>query len=127
MAGRKKTFPCGHTGKGQYCHKCSEQQRLVQERAAERQAWASQFENDAIDLTNLPKHLVEKSRGILKKIEDGEPWQALGGKKLHHDSGIIRIPVGYNYRLLCRLNNSRLIPYKVLSHEEYNVIKPGGK
>ena len=125
MGRQKKTFPCGHVGYGQYCHKCAEREKRLAERKTEREAWSATFEKDVIDLRQLPKPLVAKSRELLSKLEDGEPWGNLGGKKLRHDRSIISIPINRDYRLICRFEDGKLIPVRADSHEDYYVKKPG--
>jgi hypothetical protein len=46
----------------------------------------------------------------------------LQGKRLSFDRTLLRIPVTYRYRLLCRWYSNQVIPLQVLSHEAYNAI-----
>ena len=125
MGRRKKTFPCGHVGFGQFCHKCCEKQKLMEKRKSERDGWLSNFESDVIDLRHLPRPVVLKTRELLTRLESGELWGALGGKKLRHDRSIISIPINRDYRLLCRFEGGKVVPFRAESHEDYNVAKPG--
>ncbi|MEQ8818755.1 MAG: hypothetical protein RLY93_00800 [Sumerlaeia bacterium] len=125
MARRKKSFPCGHAGYGQFCHQCAEKEKSLAERRERREAWQSSLEADAVDLSKLPKPVVLKAREILGQLEGGVLWGSLGGKKLNHDRSVVSIPITRDYRLLCRLDGEGLRPLKALSHEEYNVAKPG--
>ena len=38
MAGRKRAFPCGHRGQGQYCHTCEQEDRAREQRQAARRS-----------------------------------------------------------------------------------------
>lgn len=133
MPRRKKTFPCGHQGYGQTCHRCAQtraaRDKAELERAEKRQKkqeWEASFAEDPIDLRNLPDHVVIKARSIIAGLRTSRNYREFGGKRLRHNRFIISIPVTRNYRMLCRDYGSFLVPEEVLSHEEYNVCKPGG-
>ena len=122
MAGRKRTFACGHQGRGQYCHRCAQEQEV----AARKTAWKIRFEDDVIDLRHLPnRSLVDKARIILAQIKEGKPYTDFRGKRLNHDRTIISIPLSRDYRLLFRDEGGSLHPLQCLSHEAYNTKKPG--
>ncbi|MBD2090632.1 hypothetical protein H6F67_12285 [Microcoleus sp. FACHB-1515] len=87
---------------------------------AEKQAWKLSFATDSIDLRRLPRLIVLKARGILAALDEGGGYWQLRGRRLRGDRTIVRIPVSYRYRLLCRMEGDRLLPLKVLSHEDYN-------
>jgi hypothetical protein len=125
MPGRRKTFPCGHTGYGQFCHACVEKTRKAEQARSEREAWESAFESDPIDLRGFPKRIVLKAREVLARLAAGETWGALGGKLLRHDRTVVSIPVTREYRLLCRFAASTITPTRLESHEDYNGTKPG--
>jgi hypothetical protein len=73
-----------------------------------------------VDLSQLPQKIVLKARLILAKLATGAGfWQVLG-QRMSHDRSLIRIPVGYRYRLLCRMEGNQLWPLRVMSHETYN-------
>lgn len=126
MARRKKKFPCGHRGYGQICHRCAQQDEARARKQQEKQSWKETFERDPIDLTNLPKNVVIKARKIIIGIQKQRDYREFRGKRLRHDRFIISIPVTRNYRLICRDCGSILVPEAVISHEDYNVCKPGG-
>ena len=57
----RRTFACGHQGKGQYCHRCQQEAqtatREAQEKAREREqreAWKDSFAADPIARAVLP-------------------------------------------------------------------------
>lgn len=129
MARRKKKFPCGHVGYGRYCHQCAEAEKQAEAKAADREdraAWKATFQDDPVDLSKLPnRKLVLKARQILEQIAAGEPYQQLKGKRMNYDRHVISIPVNIDYRILCEDTAEGLTPIALLSHEEYNVTKPG--
>jgi hypothetical protein len=133
MTKRKMIFPCGHKGYGKLCHRCY-QERIAQEQKVQvlaekrnkKQEWESSFAHDIIDLRGLPDHVVVKARTILAALHQQKSYREFGGKRLRHNRLIISIPVTRNYRMLCEDHGSYLTPQRVLSHEDYNVCKPGG-
>lgn len=126
MSRRKKTFPCGHKGYGQICHACAQVQAEQEQRKQAKEDWQATFRQDPIDLRDLPKNVVIKARQILHGLANHQDYRDFHGKRLRHDRFVISIPVTRNYRLLCRDQGSFLTPEAVVSHEEYNVCKPGG-
>jgi hypothetical protein len=147
---RKQTFPCGHTGKGRFCHRCETDKRDSSEGLApgaalgeakpkaepdadkidldkiDKEAWRETFEADPIPLRHLPsKGLVQRARLILGEIQKGAPWHQFNGKRLQHDRTIVSVPLGRRYRILFRTDEGAPRPVEVLSHEAYNGTKPG--
>ncbi|MFW6264314.1 MAG: DUF7682 family zinc-binding protein [Cyanobacteriota bacterium] len=125
MPKRKKTFPCGHKGFGRICHQCEQKQVAWLQKKQQKEAWEETFANDVIDLTGLPKKVVLKARRIIAGLEKHRNYREFRGKRLRHDRFIISIPVTRDYRLLCRDCGSLIVPEVVISHEDYNVCKPG--
>ena len=126
MSKRKKLFPCGHKGYGQICHNCSQQDAEREEKRQQKHQWESTFSQDPIDLRSLPKNVVLKARQILQGLENHQDYRDFHGKRLRHDREVISIPVTRNYRLICRDSGNLLMPEAVISHEDYNICKPGG-
>lgn len=126
MSKRKKLFPCGHKGYGQICHNCSQQDAEREEKRQQKHQWESTFSQDPIDLRSLPKNVVLKARQILQGLENHQDYRDFHGKRLRHDREVISIPVTRNYRLICRDLGNLLMPEAVISHEDYNICKPGG-
>lgn len=122
----RKRFACGHRGFGQVCHCCAERRRgkqaQVQRRQRLREAWQAGFAEDPIPLSHLPRQVVQKARSILQRLEQGTGFWQLLGKRLSFDRTLVRLPVGYHYRLLCRMEGNDLTPLEVMSHESYNRI-----
>ncbi len=126
MSRRKKNFPCGHKGYGQVCHRC-EQKHLTREKNKQRKnEWEETFARDPINLRTLPKNVVVKARRIIRDLQRQKSYIDFHGKRLRHDRFVISIPVTRSYRLLCRDCGTLLVPEAVVSHEDYNVCKPGG-
>jgi hypothetical protein len=120
----RKRFDCGHRGFGRYCHRCADE-RLVQERErllqqSVKQAWLLSFEQDTIDLRDLPAAIVVKARGIMQGLARGEDYRRWRGKRLRFARSVLRIPVGDRYRLICDWIEDSWVPRVVLSHEAYN-------
>lgn len=125
MSRRKKIFACGHKGYGQLCHRCAQAQAAWDEKRQLKTSWEAEFSQDPIDLRNLPKNVVLKAREIIQSLQTQTNYRNFHGKRLRHDRFIISIPVTRNYRLICRDYGSFLAPESVVSHEDYNVCKPG--
>lgn len=122
----RKRFPCGHQGFGKFCHRCATAKALLTvsllERQRTRQQWQESFLQDCVDLTHLPKAIVLKARQVLSALQGGISLSQLRGKRFSFDRRLIRIPVTYRYRLVCRQHDEGIVPLKVVSHETYNSI-----
>ncbi|SKB15787.1 conserved hypothetical protein [Planktothrix sp. PCC 11201] len=132
MPKRKRTFPCGHKGYGKICHRCNQQEvtqdshsQAMEDKRTKKLEWEASFTQDIIDLRGLPDYVVIKARTILAGLSDQKNYRDFGGKRLRHNRFIVSIPVTRNYRMLCQDSGNLLVPQKVLSHEDYNVCKPG--
>ena len=133
MPARRRTFVCGHRGRGRFCHRCQQEaeirRRVAAQRAAvhaEKQEWAQLFDHDLIDLRLLPRpELVMKARQIVREIQTTGDYRPYKGKRLNHDRSVISVPLNYDYRILFQDRAGELVPLKVLSHEAYNTKKPG--
>jgi hypothetical protein len=135
---RRSQFACGHRGFGRYCRRCIRATEPAQgpvisevvitpppkaaaKTLAKRQ-WQQSFGQDPIALNHLPKPIVIKARRILEALNQGVAPGQLQGKRFTFDRTLLRIPVSYRYRLLCRWQAGRIVPLQVLSHEAYNAI-----
>jgi hypothetical protein len=114
-----KTFPCGHQGKGQYCHRCKQKEDQKQAAAQERAAWNEKLSAAPIRLDHLPRDVVERVLEVLQGLQQGK-WA--GGKRLTKmgQRVIISIPIGWKYRLICKEKEGRLECLEVITHETYN-------
>jgi hypothetical protein len=125
MSRRKKKFSCGHRGYGQICHRCAQVRSQQEQKKQHKQEWEATFSEDPIDLRNLPKNVVVKSRLVIEQLQLQSDYHQFHGKRLRHDRSIVSIPITRHYRLICRDCGQFLSPEAVISHEEYNVVKPG--
>jgi hypothetical protein len=104
--------------------KQQEQEQVLQER----QAWSDLFKQDPIDLRILPaRSLVEKARAIIEQIAQGTMYTAFKGKRMNHDRTVISIPLSRDYRLIYHETSAGYVPVSLMTHEAYNVKKPGEK
>jgi hypothetical protein len=118
----KRTFSCGHSGKGQFCHACAAAEKSRQGQQLERDEARAQrrraAEDDHVDLS-IVSHLSavqRQAREILRKVR--HPF-SLNGKPVRSCCGqVISVPVGRSYRLL--FDAPTLKPLQLLSHETYN-------
>jgi hypothetical protein len=122
----RKRFACGHRGFGRYCHCCADaaakrqqQAELRRERKEERRR---EWTIEGVNLAKLPKVVMQKAQQILAGLRQGKHPGALGGKQFNFDRDLLRIPVGYRYRLLCRRVEGGFQLLEVLSHEAYNPV-----
>lgn len=123
----KRTFACGHTGKGQYCHACAaveKEQRALRAAREEKRAFRRESsDEDAVDLS-VVSHLSavqREARELLAKVRSGIHPFALAGKPLKSTAGrLLSVPVGRSYRLL--FDAPTLTPLRIVSHERYNTI-----
>lgn len=118
-------FQCGHKGYGQICHRCLQEEVDLNEKREQKRNWHESFAFDPIDLKSLPQHVVLKARNIISGLQDRRNYREFGGKRLRHNRMVISIPVTRNYRMLCFEEDGILQPKEVLSHEDYNICKPG--
>lgn len=125
MVRRKKKFSCGHKGFGQICHRCAQVAAITNQKQKLKRDWEASFNQDLIDLRNLPKNVVLKSRHIIQQLAAESDYRQFRGKRLRHNRCVISIPINRSYRLLCRDRGQFLSPEAVVSHEDYNVVKPG--
>jgi hypothetical protein len=123
----KKTFACGHTGKGQFCHACAalarETERRIQARHEKRVAKQTAIDSDPIDLS-IASHMSaiqNEARKIIIQVSSGTHPLALKGKCLQATAGrVLSVPVGRSYRLL--FDAQTLRPLEFMTHERYNSV-----
>ncbi|MCS1410136.1 MAG: hypothetical protein M2R45_03325 [Verrucomicrobia subdivision 3 bacterium] len=133
MAGRKKTFPCGHVGKGKFCHRCvqEEERRRNEEKRKQEQARAKSEWNDRLTapsvrhlrLNQLPTEAARRMLDVIGELKNGKNYQAFKGKrlKLMRKRDIISIPIGRDHRLICRVRRGQPLEFiAALTHEAYS-------
>jgi hypothetical protein len=120
----RKWFSCGHRGFGKYCHCCAQREVQQQVKAAVRREEKQRRKQEKMlgdwDLSKFPKAVFGKVQAVLGKLIQGVHPAVLGGKQLGFDRNIMRIPIGYRHRLLCRREEDGIKPIELLSHEDYN-------
>ena len=122
MSGKKKSFPCGHHGKGQFCHRCREEGRIKIESRRMKEKWNETLSMAPILLNNLPRDVVKKSLKVIQAIETGMSHMELKGKRLvaMGQREVISIPIARKYRMVCTDKGGMLKYIEVISHETYN-------
>jgi hypothetical protein len=126
----RKQFGCGHRGYGRFCHCCADREARQRTIARDRKlaqvnremAWVAERVVDGVDLRDLPRQVARKAKQVLEEFRQGWHPGAIGGKQFGFDRDVIRVPVGYRYRLLCERVAGVIKPVKVLSHEAYNSV-----
>ncbi|MBN3761248.1 hypothetical protein [Burkholderia sp. Ac-20365] len=143
----KRSFPCGHTGKGKYCHRCDSvsraeakaEEQAKAEAAARIQARADAQAQEAADrlqrrdrlrqlvdeasidlgpVEHLPA-VCERAATVLEQLAAGVHPYELKAKPLRSTKHtVLSIPVGLSYRLLVERDSRR--PLRIVSHEAYN-------
>ncbi|PIR83885.1 hypothetical protein COU18_01880 [Candidatus Kaiserbacteria bacterium CG10_big_fil_rev_8_21_14_0_10_51_14] len=122
MAGRKKTFRCGHRGKGQVCHRCQQEARQRQANAQTMAKWNEKVFSAPVRVDHLPKEIAEKTLQIIAELKDGKPYLDFKGKRMvvMGQRDVISIPIGKRYRLICRDLDGVFEYVEVITHETYN-------
>ena len=104
MSKRKKTFPCGHRGQGQYCHECERTvlevqklqsiedgrsillatERLVRKEKAKERKKTKQLakKQNEPQLEYLPKAVVKKATKVWNELSSGADHRKFLGKKI---------------------------------------------
>ncbi len=128
---RKKTFPCGHKGKGKYCHRCEQENKRSEIEKSSKEAddqWKKLFETDPINLRPLlRRNLIEKARKIISGIEKGIHYSKYKGKIMRYNRNVISIPINHDFRLILHRTKNGIIVKDLMDHESYNIKKPGEK
>lgn len=135
MAGRVKRFDCGHSGKGQWCHRCAEVQRGIDAEAraaAERAAaivrrhldFARLFPNQARDRDHFPPQVIERAVELGLALECGEAASTMRGHRMPYDRTVFRFNLPGHHRLVVEGDGRG--PMSVMTHEQYNHLFAGG-
>lgn len=132
----KKSFDCGHFGKGRFCHRCvqdalsksqaalagsAKKQASAQQKAEARASRIAACESDRIDLSALDHMpaLLCKARKIIEEVMLCGDHARLGGKRLASTGNeAVSVPVGDSYRLI--FTGRPLRPLELLTHETYS-------
>ncbi len=80
------------------------------------------WDRSSVDLRDLPADVVVQAQMIIADLVAQQNYHKFGGKRLRHNRWIIIIRLTRHYRLICHDYGSRVVPYAVLSHEDYAVM-----
>jgi hypothetical protein len=124
---RVKTFDCGHTGFGRFCHRCHADQLIKLERETahlQKRQWQASFASDPIDLRCLPSPtLVTEARQAIHAITVlKQDYRRHGGKLLAQDRNVLSVHLNLRYRLLFERTQTGWVPRQCLTHEAYNTV-----
>ena len=127
MAPKKRSFPCGHRGKGQFCHRCQQEERKRAQHERDRLArWSERktVEREwGLATDDLPRHVIRKTTDVLRSLRDEADLARFDAERMRFDRDCISIRLSRDYRLLLRLDGEQGIrPVKVVPHEEYNAL-----
>ena len=78
------------------------------------------FEKRGIQTRHIPLVVLEHARKVVERIEAGQPYWKLRGKRMHYDRCRISIPVGRRWRMLAADLDGVVRVRCILSHESYN-------
>ena len=122
MTKRRRAFPCGHTGRGRYCHRCQQEKQEKQKVTQAKEEWREQLASSPIPLVDLPPAVATRAFDIITELKAGAPYRSFKGKRMVTigQREIISVPVGRRYRLVCREVDGLLEFLEIISHEEYN-------
>jgi len=118
----KKTFPCGHKGKGQFCHRCHQKELAQAKKDAIRSKRVLRFDEAekkaGLDLSKVPLKVAEHAAQVIQEIRSGKmPHKS---KRLSDNKSLISVPLRLQYRLLVKDTGDAFQPMSVMTHEEYN-------
>jgi hypothetical protein len=82
------------------------------------------FRRRNIQVGRAPRNVLFKARRIIERLEKGQPYWKLRGKRLQYDRQRISIPLGPHWRILADDINGQLVVREVLSHQSYNIRHP---
>ena len=127
----RREFPCGHVGKGAFCHRCrqaecekAKKKAVIDAQKAVRAARVAELNTakaiPGVEMDKIPQKIAEKAAGIVRAIQSGVSYMQFRGKRLYDDRSVITVPVGLFYRIIMREIDGSMRPLSVLSHGDYN-------
>ncbi len=78
------------------------------------------FEKRDIETRHIPQDVLERARKVVERIEGGESYLSVHGKRLVLNHRRISIPLGRKWRLLADEEDARLSFRAVMSHQTYD-------
>jgi hypothetical protein len=118
----KRIFPCGHKGKGQYCHRCK---TASEERARRQEDRSHKLEMERLlgaPSNQIPLKVLRKAAAIKRRFDETGTLDGIKGRRMVADPSLFSVHVTYSYRMLFRKSNGRLVYESTISHEDYNNI-----
>jgi hypothetical protein len=130
----RRTFPCGHAGKGKYCHRCDGQTKVDPKAASHELPRSDRRERlrkiiaeasiDLAPVAHLPA-VCERAANVLTQLAAGvHPFDLKGQSIGTTDHRLISIPIELHYCLLVERESRR--PLRILSHGTYDGVIMGG-
>ena len=80
------------------------------------------FRRRNIQVARVPAEILEKARRVIDRLEKGQPYWQLRGKRLTDHRHSISIPLGRRWRMLAEDVDGRVRVCAILSHETYNKV-----
>ena len=78
------------------------------------------FEQRDIETRHIPPDVLERARKVVERIEGGESYLSVHGKRLVLNHRRISIPLGRKWRLLADEEDAHLFFRAVMSHQTYD-------
>ena len=79
------------------------------------------FKKREIDTRHIPPDVLERARKVVERIEGGESYLSVHGKRLVLNHMRISIPLGRKWRLLADEEEDARISFRaVMSHQTYD-------
>ena len=78
------------------------------------------FEKRDIETRHIPPDVLERARKVVERIEGGESYLSVHGKRLVLNHRRISIPLGRKWRLLADEEDDQLSFRAVMSHQTYD-------
>ena len=78
------------------------------------------FKKREIDTRHIPSDVLERARKVVERIESGESYLSVHGKRLVLNHRRISIPLGRKWRLLADEEDDQLSFRAVMSHQTYD-------
>lgn len=118
----RQSFPCGHRGRGQYCHRCRQEQDAVRAREAARGDQQAIADLLGVAISEFPERILRQAAAIHRQVlTDGLPaLRAFGAKKILSAEGILSVPIGRRHRVLFAVDDGHPRYLKLLTHAEYD-------
>ena len=118
----RKRFPCGHRGRGQYCHRCAQERGGAHRRAAAREGRLALAELLGVPATDFPDKILRRAAAIHQEVA-AQGLLALrrrGAKKILSLDNVLSVPVGHHHRLLFVVDHDIPRYLELLTHEQYD-------